>query len=466
MGSTQSTCCTCGKGDKIPVATEAKLASENVDLVCTEWSHVESLLSHLPPEVHATLEDKNFQIRCHQAFRDIAGCGMQNENTEEVFLEGDQLIEAVHRSVPDNFLKSRMHNADLKKMVLAFDTNSDGRISQNDFDLFCMWAVAMDVMGFFTGTSPFAKIANETDAKNLLIISEFLDPEHILGKCVLPNTVFAYYHPDGIALDEFSAQLESAVHVRTKKGLYFESVALANHGPDEDGIWSVCSDHPVSLHSLDSAWPRLMPLFQALADMVTGPAGPGHVDLLACNFAANQVGLQCLDMIERQVNARFSASSDATGNVANNGNWELERGGRNVAKIYFHEDMLGQFTALMAAKPARMKAHDNIKNPNDYVPAHANDLLQMTEAQKVMQNQESLMAMGAKHWKAPDPSLVKEVGRRDDLDVNQHMLDAVACAGGDAPSKRHKAKAQAKRKPPQRHDDAKKQDMMAFMKGE
>merc|ERR1712225_16978 len=120
----------------------------------------------------------------------------------------------------------------------------------------------MDVMGFFAGTTPFAKIANETAANNLLIISEFLDPEHVLGRCALPNTVFTYYHPDGITLDEFSAQMATAAHVRTKQGHFFQSVALCNHGPDPDGFWSVCSDNPVCLRSVDTAWPRLMPMFQ------------------------------------------------------------------------------------------------------------------------------------------------------------------------------------------------------------
>merc|ERR1712094_62306 len=78
------------------------------------------------------------------------------------------------------------------------------------------------------------------------------------------------------------------------------------------------------------------------------------------NFAANQTGLECLKMIESQVNAKFAASTDATGNVASNGNWELERGRRNVAPIYFYEDKLGEFTTVMAPgkKDHQRKIHE------------------------------------------------------------------------------------------------------------
>lgn len=355
MGSAESSCCSNRPAVCIqtvvtdPVLPDKNQSVDNPDgFGCTEWSHVESLLAHLPPEVHAELEDKAFQKRCHQTFRDIVKKRKQGKGIKgPAYMEGDELIEAVQRSVPDRFLKDRLHITDLTKLLLAFDADDDGHISKAEFDLFCMWAVAMEVMGFFAGTTPFAKIASETAAEKLLIVSEFLDPDHILGRCALPDTVVAYYHPDGLTLDEFTAQLECAAHVRTKQRTFFKSVALANHGPTENGLWNVCSDSLVSLRSLDKAWPKLMPMFRALADMVADPGHLGHVDLLACNFAANQTGLDCLRMIESQVKARFAASTDATGNVALQGNWELERGGRNVAPIYFHEHMLADFTKLM-----------------------------------------------------------------------------------------------------------------------
>jgi len=315
---------------------------------------VESLLAHLPPKVHAHLEDPAFLKGCEDNFRDI-----KKNSSGSGCLEGEELTEAVRRMVPDVFLQDRLHETNLKKLILSFDADGDNRISQTEFNLFCMWTVAMDVLGFFSGTSPFAKIADvvEPMAKNLLIVSEFLDPEHHLENCVLPSTVCAYYHPDGLTMDEFSEQIKAAAHVRTRHGNFFESVALANHGPDKDGLWSVCSDHPVSLRSLDAAWPKVLPMFQALASMVAGPVYQGHVDLLACNFAANTTGVECIKMIEKQVNARFAASTDETGNVECGGNWELELGGRSVAPIYFHEHMLGEFTKVMAGQPFVSKAH-------------------------------------------------------------------------------------------------------------
>lgn len=414
------------------------------DFVCTEWSHVESLLAHLPPDVHASLEDKLFQDRCHKTFTDIVKDRPPGNGKDPDQLEGDELIDAVHIAVPEKFLQNRLHANDLAKLVLAFDMNADGKISESDFDLFCMWTVAMDVMGFFAGATPFAAIANGGAADNLILISEYLDPEHILGRCVLPNTLFAYYHPDGMTLDEFTAQIHSAAHLRTKQGLYFKSVALANHGPDEEGFWSVCSDHPVCLHSLDEAWPRLMPIFQGLAEMVGDPLRVGNVDLLACNFAANPTGLACLDMIETQVDAKFSASSDATGNAACAGNWEMERGGRNVAPIYFHEDRLGEFTKVMAPGKKRKP------NPNDSVVGLSGD-------QKQERAMEGLVNMSKP--KGPEkPAFALKSGpngsgihKKAEQVIDQHAINAAAM--GDCCPRRGskpKAKAASGKKAPKR----------------
>merc|ERR1719183_2295615 len=93
----------------------------------------------------------------------------------------------------------------------------------------------------------------------------------------------------------------------------------------------------------------------------------GHVDLLACSFAATAAGVECIKMIEKKVNARFAASTDATGNVENGGNWELEIGGRNVAPLYFHEEKLSAFTKVMApesraSKKITVGKNDFLKN--------------------------------------------------------------------------------------------------------
>lgn len=455
----------------VPTKPESEAGHVSSELVCTEWSHVESLLGHLPADVHASLEDKVFQQRCHQSFRDIVAKREQGNSKDPEQLEWDELSEAVHRSVPDTFMKNRLHTEDISKLILAFDMNSNGRISKGEFVLFCMWCVAMDVMGFFAGTTPFARIANEVAATHLLIISEYLDPEHILGNCALPTTACAYYHPDGITLDEFSAQLESAAHIRTQKGVLFESVALANHGPDEDGRWNVCADFPVSLRSLDSAWPRLMPLFHALADMVSTPTRPGYVDLLACHFAANQTGLQCLEMIESQVNAKFAASTDATGNVAAHGNWLMERGGRNVAPVYFHEERLKDFTKVMAAPPpAKKRCPPKNNEPPPFV-TDVEDIQWLkggnTEKDKqfksTMDIQEMMMpvlnpAIPGLEEKPPSSARSARLNRMRTEDASHHKISKshAAASTEEAPSRksaRGRPKAKAKRSPPVCHKD-------------
>merc|ERR1712070_1209004 len=302
-------------------------------------------------------------------------------------------------------------------------------------------------------------------------MGEYLDPDHILGNCVLPSTTCAYFHPDGMTLDEFSSQLESAARMRIKQGKFFESVALANHGPDEAGMWNVCSDFPISLQSLDKAWPRLKPMFQALADMVSTPAKVGNVDLLACNFAANKTGIDCLNLMESEVNAKFSASSDSTGNVANGGNWELERGGRNVANIYFHEEKLTDFTTLMAA-------HRGLSMYDD------EPVISSVEDMQFLHDQEVAKKKGKGNGKGAGPAQKKGITLEDmqeRLERNREIAEQTKGAGQTAPGpKRHSKQvhgqaaaftgaevergpmayekrnmAQAKKKAPVRHKNAK-----------
>jgi len=457
MGSEVSCC-------RAPTLTTQKLGPDPGDddqFVCTDWSHVKSLLANLPPSVESILTDKAFHSKCQATFQQIVKSRRADDASKDPgFLEGHELIEAVHLSIPDSFLQKRLHANDLSKLIGAFDADNDGRISQPEFDLFCMWAVAMDVMGFFAGTTPFGTIANEASADHLLIISEFLDPEHILGRCALPTTACAYYHPDGITLSEFSAQISSAAHVRTKQGKFFKSVALANHGPNEEGFWNVCSDQAVNLKSVDSAWPRLMPVFQALADMVASPTHMGNVDLLACNFAANQTGLDCPEMIEKSVNAKFSASTDGTGNVASGGNWELERGGRNVAPIYFEEHKLEEFTKLMAPGKSHRSKNNGQESETVALANHGRGEESMGGTRSLMCAQEKALGAAGRHYvddaAAQDPyaaaHLKKKKHNYEDKEAASHINEQIMAAACSEEAVKRRggsgAKAKAKYVPP------------------
>jgi len=320
---------------------------------CLLFSHVEHLVAGLPDEVLIQLGSPSFWNKCIETFNSV-------DHNSSGHLEGEELAQAVHSALPAQLLSHRLQLSDISSLLLAFDEDLDGRISRDEFIMFCKWVTAMEYHGFFSGTAPLSQIATARSAdeggpaQHLLLVSDYLDPKRVLKTCVLSSVRCVYYHPDGITTDEFSAQLESAAYIRANKQLLFRSVGLANHGPDEDGFWHICADYPVHLTSKEEAWPGLMPLFRALAAMVDSSRA-GHVDLLACQFAATPGGLECIKMIEKEVQCRFSASTDQTGNVSCGGNWELEVGGRNVAPIYFDEGKLEAFQGLMACRAGKGK---------------------------------------------------------------------------------------------------------------
>merc|ERR1712190_399219 len=87
-------------------------------------------------------------------------------------------------------------------------------------------------------------------------------------------------------------------------------------------------------------------------------------------------------MIEKIVGAKFAASTDATGNMAHGGNWELELGNRNVAPIYFDENKLTEFETLMKCnkRVSSLKASDKqMQRSSDWTKHDPNAKVKETE---------------------------------------------------------------------------------------
>ena len=78
----------------------------------------------------------------------------------------------------------------------------------------------------------------------------------------------------------------------------------------------------------------------------------GHVDLLACDVAANAQGVAAVHDIDQLVDVsgkhiQVDASTDLTGNASSGGNWQLELGGVNAAPIYFNVAALSHWDGLL-----------------------------------------------------------------------------------------------------------------------
>ena len=93
----------------------------------------------------------------------------------------------------------------------------------------------------------------------------------------------------------------------------------------------------------------------------------GHVDLLACDVAANAQGVAAVNDIDHFVDVsgkhiQVDASTDFTGNASSGGNWQLELGGVNVAPIYFDVAALSHWDGILDSPTFTLE-----NNPNQVV---------------------------------------------------------------------------------------------------
>lgn len=310
-------------------------------LTCLEGDHVRSVTESLRDL--SLISGPAFEEGCRAAFRraDSDGSGFLEPE------ESRQIAAAVKVAIPLEFL-GRLQVSRTEYCAMAFDSDRDGRLSEDEFVRFARWAAAMRARGFLEGQAPFDVVATGTGDR-LMVVSEYLDEEGTLRDALRPDVDLAVYHPNGITCEEFAAQLRAAAARRRAAGLPpYRSVALSNHGPDAEGSWAAFAGPLRSLAS-EAGSVEMLPAFEALAELLPEGHGEGRLDILSCHLASVPGGRDFVTALERRLaGPRVCASEDATGNLVEGGNWVLEVGDVNVAPDYFDEARLAAFDRLMA----------------------------------------------------------------------------------------------------------------------
>ena len=85
----------------------------------------------------------------------------------------------------------------------------------------------------------------------------------------------------------------------------------------------------------------------------------GRIDLLSCGLVSSEAGNLLLSQLESVTGKNFAASDNPTGNIQYGGDWVLESDGVDVAKVYFSEPALDNFTGLLVNSPPVLSlSHD------------------------------------------------------------------------------------------------------------
>jgi hypothetical protein len=128
-------------------------------------------------------------------------------------------------------------------------------------------------------------------------------------------------------------------------GSDFASVAFANHGPSEEGVWKISVSESVDVSEPLDESSDFASLMATMANMITIA---GHVDLMACNLAS--VSPEFIGRLESHFRVDFTASMNATGNDNDGGDWEMETDGVDVVKLYFEEHKLQKYGETMGSE--------------------------------------------------------------------------------------------------------------------
>eukprot|EP00747_Dinoflagellata_sp_TGD_P041814 gnl/TRDRNA2_/TRDRNA2_141690_c1_seq4.p1 gnl/TRDRNA2_/TRDRNA2_141690_c1~~gnl/TRDRNA2_/TRDRNA2_141690_c1_seq4.p1 ORF type:complete len:436 (-),score=94.81 gnl/TRDRNA2_/TRDRNA2_141690_c1_seq4:40-1224(-) len=190
------------------------------------------------------------------------------------------------------------------------------------------------------------------DAQRMVVVSSATpDTDLFVAAVKKPEWILEY---DFDTMD--IADLSKAVEEKARE-LKPWTVAFANHGADEKGIWSITKDCSINVkEGKPEVTPPLADFFKSLAR-----AANYRVDLLACDLASEPGGLALIQELEAETGKNIAASTNHTGNLKRGGDWVLETDNVDTASIYFDTNALYKWEGLLWCQRAakdRLRTHD------------------------------------------------------------------------------------------------------------
>ncbi len=175
----------------------------------------------------------------------------------------------------------------------------------------------------------------------VLVISSEVGDAQLLKKAALAKgTVVVEY--DAAIEDEAGLYLKIQLALENRGKSQASRIAFANHG--RAGSFSLFNDQDVNINNLKKD--RVQQEFwKKTGDLLSDK---GEIHLLGCEVAATQRGRALIDELEHISGKNVAASTDKTGNVSSQADWELETDQINIQQLYFDADIVANWTATLA----------------------------------------------------------------------------------------------------------------------
>eukprot|EP00039_Didymoeca_costata_P020788 m.342441 g.342441 ORF g.342441 m.342441 type:complete len:241 (-) comp21386_c0_seq1:19-741(-) len=183
----------------------------------------------------------------------------------------------------------------------------------------------------------------------LILIDKQADPKGTFEKAVLDTVKIVSYNSKKT---KFNQLIELVGNAHMENGSPFESIAVANHGPDQKLKWVWAKDKNVSMQKDGTAQAvgELKPLLDTLVAATKKSGCTSHIELLACRL--DSINSDFVPMLEDIYQLDFRASRDDTGNENENENkttrnWIMETDNYDFAKDYLDEKAIAEYKEQM-----------------------------------------------------------------------------------------------------------------------
>ncbi|MFC1835598.1 DUF4347 domain-containing protein, partial [Thermodesulfobacteriota bacterium] len=191
-----------------------------------------------------------------------------------------------------------------------------------------------NALGDIQAASP----GGEGDDVRVLAISSSISGAEDLAAAAQDGVISIIY--DGLTdtPESILSQIESALD-----GGEASSIAFATHAIG-DGMFHLAGGYVVTSNDLLTS-PEMQVFWGDLGELLTND---GRIDLLACDLAATELGLQLVSDLESATGHDVAASDDTTGNPTFGGDWVLETDDVDLVATYFTSSGIGDFEGDLA----------------------------------------------------------------------------------------------------------------------
>ncbi len=183
--------------------------------------------------------------------------------------------------------------------------------------------------------------ADNADADNVdpglrvIAVASNVADGQILIDSARDNVVVVKFDSGSTSYDELFEEIADSLD-----GERADSIAFASHG--NNGSFEIVAGKTINTDSINS---EVAEFWHDIGNLLTDS---GRIDILACNTAGTDSGLELIQTIENISGRNVAGSTDSTGNSSLGGDWVLETDNVDLVSTYFTPD-ISSYGGLLAA---------------------------------------------------------------------------------------------------------------------